>query len=362
MEAGAEALYRRALSRLSPQERAREGRRGGAIPYPLSLHALAGYFWETGGRQGWLPAGGPLLAAVSGGGDSMALLWLFRTLYEGPLVAAHVNHGLRGAEADEDAALARETAEGWGLPFLERRVDAGGERRRGESLEAAARRVRHRELLGLAGECGAAGILLGHNRDDLAETALFHILRGTGPRGGAGIPERRGPFIRPLMGLRREFLRRVLALRGIPWREDSTNAAADCTRNFLRLELLPLIEARVNAGAVEHLAAFAEAMRRDREEEERRGAGLLEGALLGGAAMDGALRLDRGRAAALSPPDRALLAREAGRRLGLPALSRRRSQELARLMARPGPFTFQWGGGGVALGENGEIQIIRYNR
>ena len=321
-----------------------------AIPYELSLHALAGFFLETGRRQGWLPPAGPVLAAVSGGGDSMAMLWLFRTFYEGPLVAAHVNHGLRDRESDEDAAFVRRTAGAWGVPFMERVLDVNGERAPGESLEAAARRLRYEALDDMAGQCGAAGVALGHNRDDLAETVLFNLLRGSGLRGSVGIPERRGLLFRPVLGMRRSFLRRVLEARGLPWREDRTNEDTSVTRNFLRLELLPLIEARVNAGAVNHLAAFGAEMRDLREWEEARGEALLEGAAL--SAEPGVLVLDRVRAAALSPGDRALTLRAAGRRLGLPALSRARSLELVRLMGRPGPFVFQWGGGGSVSGRD----------
>ena len=354
-------LCRRALGRLTLGERAveRDRRR---VPYRLSLHALAGHFLEAGTRQGWLsaPNGAPVLLAVSGGGDSMAMLWLFRALYPGPIVAAHVNHGIRGEEADGDAAFVRRMAGLWGLPFVERRVDVPGERRPGESIEAAARRARHRELLDMAGECGAWGVALGHNRDDLAETVLFNLLRGTGPRGAAGIPERRGPFFRPVLGLRREFLRDILRVRGIVWREDRTNeltetsAGAGYTRNFIRLELLPLIEARINVGAVERLAAFGEEMREYREDEEARGRALVEGALI--SSDEGGLALDRGRVMKLSPFERALLLREAGRRLGLTALSRGRAVELARLMGRPGPFVFQWGGGASVRGEGDAIR------
>ena len=106
MEPGAQKIYSRALDRLGAEAFSREQSRD--IPYPLSLHAMAKYFWRTGTKQGWLSEIGkkrlgrasnkkPLLLAVSGGGDSVALLWMFRTLYDGPLIVAHVNHGIRGA-------------------------------------------------------------------------------------------------------------------------------------------------------------------------------------------------------------------------------------------------------------------------
>ena len=340
MEAGVYKLYSRALNRLGAEAFSREQSRD--IPYPLSLHALTKYFWQTGTKQGWLPdvPKEPLMLAVSGGGDSVALLWLFRRLYAGPLIVAHVNHGLRGAASDADEAFVKSLSETWKLPFLVSRVEVSSEREKGESLETTARRMRHRELMSMAESSGAWGIATGHNRDDLAETALFNILRGSGPRGAVGIPEQRGPFLRPLLGLRREFLRDLLRVRGLSWREDETNNDTAFTRNFIRLELLPLIEERVNAGAVEHLADFAANLVLWREDEHQRGAALLEAAFLDD--NGGGLTLDRKKIAELSPLERALVIRAAGRRLGLPVLSRRRIEELSALIVREGPFNFQW--------------------
>ncbi|MBR1671411.1 MAG: tRNA lysidine(34) synthetase TilS, partial [Fretibacterium sp.] len=185
MEPEANKLYARAISLLPPEERERERNRD--IPYPLSLHAVSRHFWRTGTRQGWLPpANRTILLAVSGGGDSVAMLWMFRMLYDGPLIVAHVSHGIRGPAGDEDAAFVKGLADAWGLPFVERKAHVPSERDKGESLETAARRVRQRELVSLADSNKAWGIATGHNRDDLAETLLFNILRGTGPRGAVG--------------------------------------------------------------------------------------------------------------------------------------------------------------------------------
>ncbi|MBQ7264053.1 MAG: tRNA lysidine(34) synthetase TilS, partial [Synergistaceae bacterium] len=93
---------------------------------------MAKRFVQTGTRQGWLPTRGdaPVVLGVSGGGDSMAMLWLFRTLYEGPILVAHVEHGIRGREGEEDAAFVQRTCATWGLPCEVRRVDVPGERER----------------------------------------------------------------------------------------------------------------------------------------------------------------------------------------------------------------------------------------
>ena len=357
-EAEARKLAARAMERMSDEERAieRDRRR---VPYALSLHAMAKRFVQTGTRQGWLPTRGdaPVVLGVSGGGDSMAMLWLFRTLYEGPILVAHVEHGIRGREGEEDAAFVQRTCATWGLPCEVRRVDVPGERERGESLEAAARRARHRELVSVAGRAGAGGVALGHTRDDLAETVLFELLRGTGARGSIGIPERRGLFFRPVIDMWRDQLRDVSRVRGIRWREDATNdlTGPGQTRNFIRLELLPLIEARVNARARAHLAAFGEEMRSRRDDEEARGRSLLDDALLSSDERE--LIIDRARASEMSELDRALIVREAGRRLGVPTLTRRRTVELARLMARPGRFTFQWEASATVRGERHRVRF-----
>jgi tRNA(Ile)-lysidine synthase len=351
------AFYRRALSRLSPEERERERSRD--IPYPLSLNALSGVFFETGIRQGWLSEEGtpkgPMLLAVSGGGDSTALLWLFRTFCESRLVAAHFEHGIRGEESRQDARFVGEMARRWGIETEIGRADVPGSLQKGESLETGARRLRYAFFERAAEKHGVWGVALGHNREDVAETVLFHLLRGSGVRGAAGMPERRGIFFRPLLDCSRDFLRGVLRCRGIEWREDRTNAEPGCTRNFIRGRLMPLIESGVNARAAEHLAAFAKDLRFYREAEEERGDALLR--LVEG---DGARALflwsaRRGKVNALRDEEKAILVRAAGRRLGIPALSRARVSELVRLMGGGAYFEFQWGEGVTVLGDSRRI-------
>jgi tRNA(Ile)-lysidine synthase len=347
------AFYRRALSRLSPEERERERSRD--IPYPFSLSALCGVFFETGIRQGWLSGEGtpegPILLAVSGGGDSTALLWLFRTFCESRLVAAHFEHGIRGEESRQDARFVEETARRWGIEAEICHADVPGSLKKGESLETGARRLRYAFFERAAEKRGVWGVALGHNREDAAETVLFHLLRGSGVRGAAGMPERRGIFFRPLLDCSRDFLRGVLRCRGIGWREDRTNTELGCTRNFIRGSVMPLIESGVNARAAEHLAAFAKDLRFYREAEEERG-----GALLRLVEGDEAKALflwsaRRGEVNALCAEEKAVLIRAAGRRLGIPALSRARVLELARLTEGRACFEFQWGEGVKVLGD-----------
>jgi tRNA(Ile)-lysidine synthase len=368
MEAAAEKVfYSRALFRLPPEERERERSRD--IPYVCSLNALSRFFFETGTRQGWIKDDGrerkeerAVVLAVSGGGDSMALLWLFRTFYEGKIIVAHLEHGIRGEESQEDARFVQEAAQRWGLESEVRHIRVPRLLERGESLETGARRLRHAFLESVAKERGAWGVALGHNKEDWAETVLFNLLRGAGVRGVAGIPERRGIFFRPLLNCSRDFLRAILYCRGIPWREDRSNASDAHTRNFLRNKLIPLIEKELNAKAVDHLVAFAEEMGYYRREEEIGGAALLEAVSAPESdEKDGfSVSVDREKTRALSSRERVLLVRAMGRRLGIATLSRERGEKLAFLMEGKWRFEFQWGGGISVLGSRDRISWVRH--
>lgn len=353
-------FYKKALNRLSADERNFE--RVGDFDYKFSLYALAGYFFKifSGDKFKFLDDKRPVLAAVSGGGDSVALLWLMRAFYDGEIIAAHVNHCIRGSEADLDEKFVNEISQKFGVKCVSKKINVPEMRLTGESLEAAARRLRHEWLISTAKNLNACGIALGHNRDDLAETVLFNILRGTGVRGGAGIPERRELFFRPLLGLRRDFLREILSLRGIPWREDSTNGDVDVsTRNFMRLELLPLIENKINADAIEHLADFGCEMRGLRDDEERRGGILFDELLI--SQSEGVIVLNREKIRALNDIDINLVIREAGRRMGLNTLSRSRTSELAGLIKKyrsDYSFIFQWQRDVTVKYKNGGLCVI----
>ncbi len=324
------------------------------IPYSLSDYVLGKYFRDTGIRQGWLPENGNSVAlAVSGGGDSLALLWLFSRFYDGGITAIHINHGIRGAESDGDENFTAMFAERLGAKFRAVRVDVPSEKMKGESLETSARRLRLHALAASAKEAGISSIMLGHNRDDLAETVLFNILRGTGIRGAVGMTESTqiegATFFRPLLGLRREFLRDILRVRGLTWREDSTNNDDRYTRNFIRLKLLPMIESGINASAVEHLAQFGEDMRKIRGNEDERSREILT------SCANDTHTLDRRKLRRFGHDDISLVIREMGRRLGLRTLSRRRCDELAGLILKGDKFIFQWCGNFTVSGHGGKI-------
>ena len=314
-----------------------------SVPYEFSDYVLRKYFTEAGTKQGWLNEK-RIIAAVSGGGDSISLLWMCSKFYHGQVIAVHVNHGIRGTEADEDEEYVRRFSESLNVEFHARHIDVPNDRMKGESIEASSRRLRLRELCIMARELKADYVFTGHNRDDLAETVLFNILRGTGIRGSVGMNESSVidgvKFYRPLLGLRREFLRELLRVRHISWREDCTNTDESYTRNFIRLNLLPLISERINASSVEHLARFGEEMRALRVHEDNRSIELLNTCI----ESESPLVLNRKKIRTLDDEDIALVIREIGRRLSLRTLSHRRCFELARLMRKQENFMFQWSG------------------
>jgi tRNA(Ile)-lysidine synthase len=286
----------------------------------------------------------------------MALAWFFRAFYPGKLTVAHIEHGIRGSDSVLDASHVEMYAAKWGLDAEILHADVPGSLKKGESLETGARRVRYDFFERAAEKHNAWGVALGHNMEDAAETVLFNLLRGGGVLGAAGMPERRGIFFRPLLELKRGFLREILRCRGIEWRDDKTNADADYTRNFIRNKLMPLIEGNINARAAEHLSGFARDMRELGDEEKEKGDALLEEI---GVADTDLVTIDRSGARDLSDRERALLIRATGRRMSAPVLSRRQCLKLAGLVSGRKPFTFQWSGDIVVMGTHNEVAFTR---
>ena len=197
----------------------------------------------------------PIVVAVSGGPDSLALLLLLAQLKENlglTLHVAHLDHGLRGAEARDDALFVKETAGSLGLPATLGAADVKSHMAgRGLSPEEAAREVRYAFLARVAAEQGAASIALGHTADDQAETVLMHVLRGSGLTGLAGMSplsyrpsaegQERVALLRPLLDVTRDETAAYCRWKGVTPREDATNRSLEFTRNRTRLELLPLL-------------------------------------------------------------------------------------------------------------------------
>lgn len=221
-----------------------------------------------------LPVDGPGVIAVSGGSDSVALACLLARWFArkklGPLIVAHLNHQLRGPESDADevfvAELARHLAEREGVDvrFTCRRQDiAALARTCRQNLEQHARRARYDYLADVAKEADAGWIATGHTADDQAETILHHILRGTGLAGLRGIAPRRklpggGVLLRPLLHVSRVELLDFLRASEQPYRQDSTNRDRRFTRNRIRHELLPVLEASFNPAVKRVLCRLGE--------------------------------------------------------------------------------------------------------
>jgi tRNA(Ile)-lysidine synthase len=217
-----------------------------------------------------LRGGETVLAAVSGGADSVALLSVLRELAPAlglTLHAAHVHHGLR-AEADRDARSVEALCARLGVPFHEERIEV----RRAppwEGLEAEARHARYAALGRLARLLGAARIATGHTADDQAETVLMRLLQGAGPRGLRGIAPERGLLIRPLIEVRRAEIEAYLRSGGIGWVEDASNRDSRFLRNRIRHEVLPFLAERWS-GIVPSLCRSAALARELVGELERR--------------------------------------------------------------------------------------------
>ncbi len=205
------------------------------------LHRAADRILEFGP---WAEA--PVLLACSGGADSTFLACAWRDAAARPAaqlppaICAVVDHGHRPGTERESAAAA-ERLRGLGLEAVVLRADAPA-----DANESVLRDARYRQLQAEAERRGAAHILTAHHADDLAETVLLRIFRGTGLRGLAGIPARRQladgiEVLRPLLSLRRAAMREALRSAGVDWQEDPTNAIPDAARNRLRLEVLPAL-------------------------------------------------------------------------------------------------------------------------
>ena len=216
-----------------------------------------------------LTPGRRVLAAVSGGPDSVALAHFLAQMARRKGLALellHVHHGLRGRAADRDAASVEALGRALGVPARVVRADvkalAG---RRGLGLEEAGRKERYRALIARARRGRFDAVATGHHLDDQAETVLLHLLRGTSLEGLGGIAPRRPlapgiELIRPLLPLTRAEVLLYLELHGLSWREDRTNKDRTFARNWVRAEVLPLLESRA-PGVKERLSAIAAKVR-----------------------------------------------------------------------------------------------------
>jgi tRNA(Ile)-lysidine synthase len=207
--------------------------------------------------------------ALSGGSDSVALVWLLQEMASAGHIAVaglvHLNHGLRGEESNGDEVFCRALAARIGWPIDVEEIDAAAlARAQSQSVETAGRAARYRFFEAAAQRLGADVVMTGHTLDDQAETVLLRLLRGAGTRGLGGVRPRRGPYVRPLLDVRRAELRQYLVDRGESFRDDSSNRDLSVPRNRIRHELMPVIS-RLAPGGVRALARVA-ALARDDED------------------------------------------------------------------------------------------------
>lgn len=212
---------------------------------------LAGHIEEANRRYDLLPAGARVLVGCSGGPDSTALLHALAGLREAlriDLVAAHVDHCLRGAQSEEDAAFVATLAGSLHVPLETARIDVAAiRRRRHVTIQVAAREARHAFLRAAAAGVGADRIALAHTRDDRVETILLNLLRGCGVDGLAGFPPKRLPIVRPLHDIGRAEVEAYCAAHSLSPRLDASNLDLHYARNRVRAELLPLLRAYYNS-------------------------------------------------------------------------------------------------------------------
>ena len=189
--------------------------------------------------------GDRVLCALSGGADSVALLVFLSELSSElsfEVFAAHLNHGIRGDEADRDEAYCDELCKGLGIPLEVGHANIPEEAKKsGKSLETCARDIRYDFLRSTARRLGCAKICTAHHADDNIETVLLHMIRGSGLGGLTGIAPMRGDLIRPLLTLRKNELVDALREKGIGFVFDSTNDSTDHARNYIRHNILPHI-------------------------------------------------------------------------------------------------------------------------
>src|SRR3712207_4496986 len=210
------------------------------------------------------------LALVSGGPDSVALLRVVVSLGGEPVVL-HVDHGLRGEESHEDAQFVSELCQRLNVRHEVRSISLDGS----SNLQERARNERYRLAGEVAARMGLEVVVTGHTADDVAETVLMNLARGTGLRGLAGIPPVRGKVQRPLIGCTRTEVLDYLSEIDQPYRTDPTNLTGKYARNRVRLEVLPILE-ELYPAAAGNIARAASLVREDLEILEELATGTVE--------------------------------------------------------------------------------------
>ncbi len=239
-------------------------------------------------RENLIPEGTCVIVGVSGGADSVALLHILHRL-EISLTVAHLNHSIRGAEADADEQFVKELCKKLGVECVTSKVDVPVlSKEKGVSLEMAAREARHQFFRSLIPDSCALSpvVCLAHHADDQLETFFLRAARGSGPAGlggmrffqclennmGAGSACFQGlenlTLIRPMLGIRRSEIFQWLEKEGVAWREDASNTDESIPRNLVRHQILPSL-GKINERATENILRTMEILRDEEDHPEK---------------------------------------------------------------------------------------------
>lgn len=237
---------------------------GGEMDESLGFRALLDQVREGIERRALIRPGDRVLAAISGGLDSMVMLDILDTLAPEmgfSLAAAALDHGLRGEQGQTECALVDARAAELGLPFRAGRVDTGEHARKNKlTVQEAARELRYQFLREAAADLACNRLATAHHRDDQAETVLLRLLSGSGFAGLAAMrrSSEDGFIIRPLLDVPRAMLETYARQRSLAWIEDPSNSSVKYLRNRLRMDVIPSIERRFDQRFREHLASLAD--------------------------------------------------------------------------------------------------------
>ncbi|MBQ7265294.1 MAG: tRNA lysidine(34) synthetase TilS [Firmicutes bacterium] len=212
-----------------------------------------------------ISSGDTVSVGVSGGADSLAMLYVLNDIKEDmgfDIRVVHVNHNIRGKEAYDDELFVKETCENLSVPFYPFSFNVEeSAKKNGLTVEEEGRRVRYLAFSSV----GANKIAVAHNKNDNCETMLMRFFRGTGIKGLGGIHPVRGNIIRPLLCVTRKEIEDYCHCKNLKYRTDSTNLTADYTRNKIRLDIIPEIEKYFNPSFTDTMYRSAEIFKTDEE-------------------------------------------------------------------------------------------------
>ena len=348
-------------------------------------HPFVDRLMQSWPPQNWIDL--PVVVAVSGGSDSVALLLGLKAMQDqllggqnvtgdaypassattshGKLIVGHFHHGFRGSDADDDASFVHSLCTARKIPCEIGYVDPEEiEKTPGEGWESTLRQRRYSFLLELAERHGARYVATGHTADDQVETILHRVVRGTGLRGLAGMPRSRPlspavSLIRPILTLPRSVACDYLQAVGIEWQTDASNADPEFTRNRIRHELLPLLENDFNPQVSNAILRLGQLAGEAQEMVDQVIAGELENCVLRTSATE--IQLDVYKL--VTHPDFLLremlieIWREAG--WPLQAMGLNEWQSLAELLRQPDGAVTTLPGGVVAKKEGGKLSLHR---